>query len=97
MQELLQHVNGIEELEEKNIFHFFADLYSAEGVCKGHARGQLRRENFDELQKASNTFLQQIHETEYCFFSFGEFIVFRYFDILVKSSGLAGLPSIVLQ
>ena len=60
-----------------NIFHLFADLYSAEGVCKGHARGQLRRENFDELQKASNIFLQQIHETEYCFF-FGEFIVFWY-------------------
>ena len=65
MQELLQHVNGIEELEEKNIFHFFADLYSAEGVCKGHARGQLRRENFDELQKA-------------LLFFFGEFTFFRY-------------------
>ena len=56
MQELLQHVNGIEELEEKDIFHLFAYLYSADGVCKGHVRGQLRRENLDELQKASNNF-----------------------------------------
>ena len=62
-----------------NIFHLFADLYSADGVCKGHARGQLRRENLDELQKASNIFLQQIHWTEYCcFFLCGEFIVFTY-------------------
>ena len=76
-----------------NIFHLFADLYSAEGVCKGHARGQLRRENFDELQKASNIFLQQIHETEYFFLRIYSFLVF---GISVKSSGLVGLPFIVL-
>ena len=77
-----------------NIFHLFADLYSAEGVCKGHARGQLPRENFDELQKASNIFLQQIHETEYCFFL--RIYSFLVFGISVKSSGLVGLPFIVL-
>ena len=78
-----------------NIFHLFADLYSAEGGCKGHARGQLPRENFDELQKASNIFLQQIHETEYCFF-FLRIYSFLVFGISVKSSGLVGLPFIVL-
>ena len=78
-----------------NIFHLFADLYSAEGVCKGHARGQLPRENFDELQKASNIFLQQINETEYCFF-FLRIYSFLVFGISVKSSGLVGLPFIVL-
>ena len=79
-----------------NIFHLFADLYSADGVCKGHVRGQLRRENLDELQKASNIFLQQIHWTEYCFFLW-RIYSFYVFGVLVKSSGPAGLPSIVLQ
>ena len=78
-----------------DIFHLFAALYSAEGVCKGHAWGQLRRENFDELQKASNICFQQIHETEFWFF-FWRIYSFLVFGILVKSSGLVGLHFIVL-
>ena len=52
-----------------NIFHLFADLYSADGVCKGHVRGQLRRENFDELQKALLFFLENLHFLGIWYFS----------------------------
>ena len=77
-----------------NIFHLFADLYSAEGVCKGHARGQLRRENFDELQKASNIFFSKYMRQSIVFF--WRIYSFLVFGILVKSSGLVGLHFIVL-